>query len=57
MPLWGLRTRTQCLHDASAATITEAIERHQDESAEEAARFRRLSHADKKLLMQFLGSL
>jgi hypothetical protein len=40
-----------------AGTFIGAIERHQDESAEEAARFRRLSHADKKLLLQFLGSL
>ena len=57
MPLWGLRTRTQFLHDASAGTFTEAIERHQDEAGDEAAKFRRLSHADKKLLLLFLGSL
>jgi CxxC motif-containing protein (DUF1111 family) len=57
MPLWGLRTRTQCLHDASAGTPTEAIERHEHEAAESASKFRWLSHADKKLLLTFLGSL
>jgi hypothetical protein len=43
--------------DPSAGTFTEAIERHQDESAEEAVSFRRLSHADKKLLLLFLRFL
>ena len=51
------RQRRQFLHDASAGTFTEAIERHQDESAEEAAKSRRLGHVDKHLLLQFLGSL
>jgi CxxC motif-containing protein (DUF1111 family) len=57
MPLWGLRTRTQLLHDASAGTYAEAIERHQNEGADETFRYRRLSPAQKQLLFQFLGSL
>jgi len=57
MPLWGLRTRTQFLHDASAGTYAEAIERHEHEAADDAFNFRRLGPADKRLLLQFLGSL
>jgi len=57
MPLWGLRTRTQLLHDGSAGTYSEAIERHEREAADEAFRFRRLGPAQKKLLYQFLESL
>jgi len=57
MPLWGLRTRTQFLHDASAGTYSEAIERHRDEAADDASSFGRLSPAHKQLLLQFLGSL
>ena len=57
MPLWGLRTRTQFLHDASAGTFSEAIERHEHEAADDAFNFRRLGPADKRLLLRFLGSL
>ena len=57
MPLWGLRTRTQFLHDASAGTYSEAIERHEHEAADDVYSFRRLGPADKRLLLQFLGSL
>jgi CxxC motif-containing protein (DUF1111 family) len=57
MPLWGIRTRTQFLHDASAATFTEAIRRHQNEAANEARNFDRLGPAQKQLLLLFLGSL
>jgi CxxC motif-containing protein (DUF1111 family) len=57
MPLWGLRTRTQFLHDASAGTYSEAIERHRDEAVDDASSFRRLSPAQKRLLYEFLGSL
>jgi CxxC motif-containing protein (DUF1111 family) len=57
MPLWGLRTRTQFMHDASLATYSEAILRHQGEAADEVANFRRLNAAQKQLLYEFLGSL
>ena len=39
-PLWGLRTRTQLLHDGSVATVEEAIQRHDHEAADEAQRYR-----------------
>ena len=57
MPLWGLGTRTQLMHDAQSGTYSEAIERHRGEAADEERRFERLSPAQKALLYQFLGSL
>ena len=56
-PLWGLRTRTQLLHDASAITLEQAIQKHTREAASEAQRFRQLSPAQKQLLDVFLNSL
>ncbi len=56
-PLWGLRTRTQLLHDASAITLEQAIQKHTHEAASEAQRFRQLSPAQKQLLDVFLNSL
>jgi hypothetical protein len=49
--------RTSNIRNASAGAFIQAIERHENEAAEEAARFRRLSHPDKKLTLQFLRSL
>jgi CxxC motif-containing protein (DUF1111 family) len=57
MPLWGLRTRSQLMHDAQSATFADAIERHRHEAADEEARFDRLMPAQKSLLYAFLGSL
>jgi len=57
MPLWGLSTRTQLMHDAQSSTYQDAIQRHQNEAADEAGKFARLSPAQKTLLYQFLGSL
>jgi CxxC motif-containing protein (DUF1111 family) len=57
MPLWGLRTRTQLMHDGSMGTYSEAVERHDHEAADEAFKFKRLSPAQKQLVYQFLGSL
>jgi CxxC motif-containing protein (DUF1111 family) len=57
MPLWGLRTRTQLMHDAQSSTYQDAITRHKNEAADEAAKFARLSPAQKSLLYLFLGSL
>ena len=57
MPLWGLRTRTQLMHDAQSSTYQDAIGRHQNEAADEAKTFAHLSPAQKTLLYQFLGSL
>ena len=59
--LWGLGTRLghkeRLLHDSSAGTVQEAIERHKNSAAEEAARFQRLSDADKAKVLKFLQSL
>jgi CxxC motif-containing protein (DUF1111 family) len=56
-PLWGLRSRNQLLHDGSAATLEDAIQRHDHEAGDEAQRYRRLSPAQKQLLNAFLRSL
>lgn len=56
-PLWGLRTRTQLLHDASAITVEQAIQKHSHEAAGEARKFRQLAPAQKQLLDVFLNSL
>ncbi len=56
-PLWGLRTRTQLLHDGSANTYEDAISRHSGEAADEVARYNHLNQAQRTLLDAFLGSL
>jgi CxxC motif-containing protein (DUF1111 family) len=57
MPLWGLRTRTQLMHDAQSSTYSDAITRHAGEAANEAQQFEQLTPAQKSLLFAFLGSL
>jgi CxxC motif-containing protein (DUF1111 family) len=56
-PLWGLRSRTQMLHDGSAVTVEDAIQRHDHEAAAQAQKFSRLTQAQKQLLDVFLRSL
>ncbi len=56
-PLWGLRTRTQLMHDGSVTTVEEAVQKHGHEAADEASRFRNLSPAQKQLVYSFLRSL
>jgi CxxC motif-containing protein (DUF1111 family) len=56
-PLWGLRTRTQLLHDASAMTPEQAIHKHRNEAANEAQKYSQLSPAQKQLVAIFLNSL
>jgi CxxC motif-containing protein (DUF1111 family) len=56
-PLWGLRTRTQLLHDASAMTVEHAIHKHRNEAASEAQKYTQLTPAQKQLLDVFLSSL
>jgi CxxC motif-containing protein (DUF1111 family) len=55
--LWGLRTRTQLLHEASAITPEQAIQKHSHEAASEAQKYDQLSPAQKQLLHVFLNSL
>ncbi|MGB6544626.1 MAG: di-heme oxidoredictase family protein [Candidatus Acidiferrales bacterium] len=57
MPLWGLRTRTQLMHDAQSSTYSDAIGRHAGEAAGETSKFNQLTPAQKSLLYAFLGSL
>ena len=60
-PLWGLGTRQNkslpLLHDGSAKTLPEAIQRHRNTAAEEAAKFQQLPEADKARVLRFLQSL
>jgi CxxC motif-containing protein (DUF1111 family) len=55
--LWGLRFRRPMLHDGSATTVSQAIERHDREAALARAGFRRLDDAAKRALLAFLNSL
>jgi len=55
--LWGLRVRRGLLHDGSAATVTAAILRHNQEGAEARRLFQALSEQDTEALLAFLDSL
>ena len=55
--LWGLRFRRPLLHDGSAATIIDAIERHDNEARLACEGFEALSPGDRAALMAFLESL
>jgi CxxC motif-containing protein (DUF1111 family) len=56
-PLWGLRTRTQLLHDGSAVTLEDAIQKHTHEAAVQAQKYSTLTPAQKQLVNAFLRSL
>jgi CxxC motif-containing protein (DUF1111 family) len=56
-PLWGLRTRTQFMHDGQSKTIENAIQRHQGQAKDSSAAFNSLSNQDKQRLCTFLNSL
>ncbi len=55
--LWGLRLRRPLLHDGSAATIGDAIERHGAEAALARRGYAQLSGDDRERLLTFLRSL
>ncbi|MGQ0733853.1 MAG: di-heme oxidoredictase family protein [Acidobacteriota bacterium] len=55
--LWGLGARGLLLHDGSASTIEEAIERHAEEAATARSGFRRLDAASRQALLAFLNGL
>lgn len=55
--LMGLRFRIQYLHDGSAGSIAEAIQRHGGEGEAAARGFERLNEAGRNYLIRFLGSL
>jgi CxxC motif-containing protein (DUF1111 family) len=56
-PLWGIRFRNRLMHDGESTTMRDAILRHRDEARESAHRFERLSAADQRAILEFLGSL
>ena len=55
--LWGLRFRRPLLHDGSAATIAESIERHGGEADPAKRRFMALPPVEREPLLAFLRSL
>jgi CxxC motif-containing protein (DUF1111 family) len=55
--LWGLRLRRPFLHDGSAFTIEEAIQRHQHEAALAQRGFAQMPPEDRARLLAFLRSL
>jgi CxxC motif-containing protein (DUF1111 family) len=55
--LWGLRLRRPLLHDGSAATIADAVERHAGEAALARRGYAQLSREDRERLLIFLRSL
>lgn len=55
--LWGLHFQSQFLHDGSAKTVQEAIERHGGEAQPSADKFKALSGDDQKALLKYLDSL
>ena len=55
--LMGLRFREKFLHDGSAKTVQEAIERHDGEARRSRDKFKVLSERDKKALLKFLETI
>jgi CxxC motif-containing protein (DUF1111 family) len=55
--LWGLRLRRPLLHDGTAATIEDAIDRHGGEALAAQRRFQQLSTEQRGSLLAFLKSL
>jgi len=55
--LWGLRFRRPFLHDGSAVTIADALERHAGEAEFARRGFQRLTPDDRMRLLAFLRSL
>jgi CxxC motif-containing protein (DUF1111 family) len=56
-PLWGLRTHRVFLHDGSALTLRDAIQRHAGQATPVTQTFNGLSTTQKKQLIAFLQSL
>lgn len=56
-PLWGLRNETRFLHDGSATTLEQAIERHGGQGRASRLGFDALAAEARAALLAFLGSL
>jgi CxxC motif-containing protein (DUF1111 family) len=59
--LWGVGTRQAngepLLHDGSARTLEDAVNRHKNTAAPEAEKFQHLSERERTRLLKFLRSL
>jgi CxxC motif-containing protein (DUF1111 family) len=55
--LWGLRLRRPLLHDGSAATAADAVQRHAGEGELARRGFEQLADADRAALLAFLRSI
>jgi len=56
-PLWGVRTRSQLLHDGRATSIEAAILAHDGQGGQARNRFAALSTTARQALLAFLNSL
>jgi CxxC motif-containing protein (DUF1111 family) len=56
-PLWGVRTRTNLMHDGETFTFNDAILRHAGEASQVRARYQALTSTQKRQLITFLESL
>lgn len=56
-PLWGVRTRTELLHDGRSVTFYDAIERHRNEAQPVTNNFNSLNAIQQNQLITFLRSL
>jgi len=56
-PLWGVRTRTELLHDGRSSTFYDAIQQHRNEAQPVTNNFNRLSTTQQNQLITFLRSL
>jgi CxxC motif-containing protein (DUF1111 family) len=56
-PLWGVRIRTELLHDGRSVTFSDAIRQHRGEASGVISNFNRLSPSQQNQLITFLRSL
>ena len=56
-PLWGVRTRTELLHDGRSVTFYDTIQRHRNEAQPVLNNFNNLSTTQQNQLITFLRSL
>lgn len=56
-PLWGISESGPYLHDGSAATITDAINRHANQGAAAREAFQQLRYPELRALLDFLDSI
>jgi CxxC motif-containing protein (DUF1111 family) len=57
VPLWGLRTRTNLMHDGLSTTRNDAILRHRNEARNSTFRYKNLTNTERAQLLKFLSSL